>query len=264
MGALAFKQTTTAIAVRHSGEERNMPEAKINVVLVHGAWAECASWSEIIPALQKEGLEVICAPLPLTTLGDDVSALDRLWARLTGDIILVGHAYAGAVIGAARHERVKSLVYVAALAPDEKETVADIFYREAPHPLAPRLAPDRDGFIWMPREGFTDAFAQNAAPDVKSMLFATQRPINVKCIQETSPRPLWREKPSWYLVAEHDRMIPAKTQYFQAKRMGATVRAHSVDHSPMLTAPNVVVDVVLEAIRSNCSGAYPPCQVEKQ
>ncbi len=121
MGDLAFKQTTTAISVCHGSEEANPGESNVNVVLVHGAWAECASWSGIIPALQRrEGLNVICAPLPLTTLGDDVGALNRLCARLTGDIILVGHAYAGAVIGAARHERVKSLVYVAALAPDEE------------------------------------------------------------------------------------------------------------------------------------------------
>jgi pimeloyl-ACP methyl ester carboxylesterase len=102
----------------------------------------------------------------------------------------------------------------------------------------------------MPPEGFEHAFAQDAAPDVKSMLLATQRPINVNCIQEKAPRPLWKDKPVWFLVAENDRMIPAKTQHFQAGRMGATVRAHAVDHSPMLTAPNVVVDVLLEAIRT--------------
>lgn len=91
---------------------------------------------------------------------------------------------------------------------------------------------------------------QDAALDVKSVLLATQRPINVKCIQGKAPRPLWKEKTSWFLVAENDRMIPAKTQRFQAGRMGAIVRAHAVDHSPMLTAPNVVVDVLLEAIRN--------------
>ncbi len=142
----------------------------------------------------------------------------------------------------------------------KKETVADVFYREAPHPQAPKLAPDDDGFIWMPPEGFANAFAQNAAPDVKSILFATQRPINVKCIQEKAPRPLWKEKPSWFLIAEQDRMIPAKTQYFQAERMGATVRAQAVDHSPMLTAPGVVVDILLEAIRTNCEDACSPYQ----
>jgi len=228
-----------------------MPDSKITVVLVHGAWAECASWTQIILPLQKQGLEVVCAPIPLTTLSDDVRALDRVLARIGGDIVLVAHAYAGAVIGATRNERVKLLVYVAALAPDEGETVAEVFYREPPHAQAPKLAPDDSGFIWMPPEGFEHAFAQNAAPDVKSVLLATQRPINVKCIQEKAPRPLWKDKPVWFLLAANDRMISATTQYFQAARMGATVRAHAVDHSPMLTAPGIVVDVLLEAIRTS-------------
>jgi pimeloyl-ACP methyl ester carboxylesterase len=225
--------------------------SKTTVVLVHGAWAECASWTEVILPLQGQGLGVVCAPIPLTSLGDDASALDRVLARIGGDIVLVGHAYGGAVIGTTRNGRVKLLVYVAALAPDEGETVAEVFYREQPHAQAPKLAPDDGGFIWMPSEGFEHAFAQDAAPEVKSVLLATQRPINVKCIQEKAPRPLWKDKPSWFLVAEIDRMIPAKTQHFQAARMGAAVRAHAVDHSPMLTAPNVVVDVLLEAIRSS-------------
>ena len=227
-----------------------MPHSKITVVLVHGAWAECASWTEIILPLQKQGLGVVCAPIPLTSLSDDVGALDRVLARIEGDIVLVGHAYAGAVIGATKNKRVKLLVYVAALAPDEGETVAEVFYREPPHAQAPKLAPDDGGFIWMPPGGFAHAFAQNAATDLKSVLLATQRPINVKCIQEKAPRPLWKDKPVWFLIAENDRMIPAKTQHFQAARMGATVRVHAVDHSPMLTAPGIVVDVLLEAIRT--------------
>jgi len=235
-----------------------MTKPKATVVLVHGAWAECASWSQIIAPLEKEGYQVICAPLPLTGLGDDVTSLQRLWGRTEGDIVLVGHAYAGAVIAAAKFERVKLLVYIAALAPDEGETVADVFYREAPHALAPKLAPDNDGLIWMSREGFDNAFAHDAVPEVKSVLFATQRPIHVKCIQEKSPLPLWKDKPSWFLVAENDRMIPAKTQLFQAQRMGATVRAHAVDHSPMLTAPKVVVDVLLEAIEFTFGTSKPP------
>ena len=232
-----------------------MPASKITIVLVHGAWAECASWNEIILPLQKQGLNVVCAPIPLTTLSDDVGALDRVLGRVGGDIVLVGHAYAGAVIGATKNERVKLLVYVAALAPDEGETVADVFYRESPHAQAPKMAPDDGGFIWMPPEGFENAFAQDAASDVKSILLATQQPINVKCIQEKVPRPLWKHRPSWFLVAENDRMIPPKTQHFQAVRMKATVRAHAVDHSPMLTAPNVVVDVLAEAIRNHLKNA---------
>ena len=232
-----------------------MPHSNVTVVLVHGAWAECSSWTQIIIPLQKQGLRVVCAPMPLTSLGDDVVALNRVLARLEGDIVLVGHAYAGAVIGATGNDRVKLLIYVAALAPDEGETAADVFYREPPHAQAPNLAPDDGGFIWMPPEGFERAFAQDAAPEVKSVLLATQRPINVKCIQEKVPRPLWKDKPVWFLIAQNDRMIPAKTQHFQAARMGATVRAHAVDHSPMLTAPNVVVDVIVEAIRNTIKDA---------
>jgi pimeloyl-ACP methyl ester carboxylesterase len=227
-----------------------MPNSKPTFVLVHGAWAECASGTKVILPLQKQGLGVVCAPIPLTSLTDDIAALDRTLARTPGDIILVAHAYAGAVIAATRNQRVKLLVYVAALAPDEGETVADVFYREPPHAKAPKLAPDENGFIWMPPEGVDNAFAQDADPELKSVLLATQRPIHVNCIQEKAPRPLWKETPSWFLVAENDRMIAAKTQHFQAGRMGATVRAHAVDHSPMLTAPGKVVDVLLEAIRT--------------
>jgi pimeloyl-ACP methyl ester carboxylesterase len=226
-----------------------MPNSKITVVLVHGAWAECASWSKVILPLQQEGLGVFCAPIPLTSLSDDVGALDRALARIEGDIVLVGHAYAGAVIGATRNDRVKLLVYVAALAPDEGETVAEVFYREPPHPQAPPLSPDGDGYIWMPAEGFRHAFAQDATDDVKAVLAATQRPIHVKCIQEKAPRPLWKDRPSWFLVAENDRMIPAKTQHFEAGRMKATVRAQAVDHSPMFTSPQGVIEVISEAVK---------------
>lgn len=232
-----------------------MPDSKTTVVLVHGAWAECASWTEIILPLQQQGLGVVCAPLPLTSLSDDVGALDRVLARIEGDLVLIGHAYAGAVIGATKNQRVKLLVYIAALAPDEGENVAEVFYREPPHAQAPKLAPDEDGFIWMPPEGFEHAFAQDAASDQKAVLLATQRPIHVKCIQEKAPRPLWKDRPVWFLIAENDRMIPAQTQRFQANRMKATVRAHAVDHSPMLTAPGTVIGVLLEAIRAACKNA---------
>ena len=141
-----------------------MLNSQITVVPVHGAWAECASWNEIILPLQKQGLKVVCAPIPLTTLSDDVGALDRVLGSVGGDIVLVGHAYAGAVIGATKNERVKLLVYVAALAPDEGETVADVFYREQPHAQAPKLGPDDNGFIWMPPEGFEHAFAPGRSP----------------------------------------------------------------------------------------------------
>jgi pimeloyl-ACP methyl ester carboxylesterase len=218
-------------------------------VLVHGAWADGSSWNRVILPLLQQGLKVICAPIPLTSLSDDAAALNRVLGRIDGPVLLAGHAYAGAVIAAATDEKVRSLVYIAALAPDEGETVAQVFYREESHPLAPHLQPDADGFIWMSEEGFQNAFAQNAPDDVKAITASVQRPIAVRCIQEPAPKPAWKSKPSWFLIAEEDRMINPKTQHFMAERMGAKVRVHRVDHTPLITAPESVVEIILEAAR---------------
>ena len=223
------------------------------IVLVHGAWADGSSWQAIIRPLQECGLNVIAAPLPLTSLSDDAAALRRTIARTQGPIIVVGHAYAGAVIATAHDDRVKGLVYVAALAPDEGETVAEVFYKDESHPQAPQLAPDAEGFIWMPDEGFANAFAQNASPDEIALVKAVQRPISVKSIQEPAPAPAWKSKPTWYLVAEEDRMINPKTQHFMAERMNAEMSSCAVDHTPLLTAPDKVVEVILEAAATTLS-----------
>jgi pimeloyl-ACP methyl ester carboxylesterase len=225
-----------------------MPISKdATIVLVHGAWADGSSWKPVIRELQKLGFNVIAAPIPLTSLGDDAAALRRTIARTHGPVILAGHAYAGAVVGTATDERVKALVYIAALAPDEGETVAEVFYRDAAHPKAPQLAPDEDAFIWMPDEGFQNAFGQNATPEQIALCRSVQRPIALKSIQEKVTAPAWKKKPVWYLVAEEDRMINPKTQHFMAERMRATVRSFAVDHTPLLTAPDKVVKVILEA-----------------
>jgi pimeloyl-ACP methyl ester carboxylesterase len=217
------------------------------VVLVHGAWADGSCWSNVILPLRNQGLKVTAAPILLTSLTDDAAALGRVIERTTGPVILVGHAYAGAVIAAPRDDRVKSLVYIAALAPDEGETVADVFYRTAPHPKAPHMVPDAHGLIWMPEEGFGCAVAHKASPDQIVIMAAVQRPLAVQCIQEKAPAPAWKKTPTWYFVAEEDRMINPETQRFMAGRMGATIRSHRVDHTPMYTAPELVVDVILEA-----------------
>ena len=219
----------------------------ITVLAVHGAWADGSSWKDVILGLERQGLRVIAAPIPLTSLADDAAALKRTIARAEGPVILAAHAYAGAVIGTGNDERVKALVYIAALAPDEGETVGQVFYRDEPHALSPQLAPDGDGFIWMPQDGFRNAFAQHATAEQLALLAAVQRPISVKCIQEPVALPAWRSKPSWYLIAEEDRMINPKTQHFMANRMKATTRSLAVDHTPLLTAPGKVVDIILEA-----------------
>jgi len=222
----------------------------ITVIAVHGAWADGSSWKDVILGLERNGVRVIAAPIPLTSLGDDAAALKRTISRTQGPVIVVGHAYAGAVIATANDERVKALVYIAALAPDEGETVAQVFYRDERHAQSPQLAPDGDGFIWMPEEGFRNAFAQHATADQLALSAAVQRPIALKCIQEPVAKPAWRSKPSWYLIAEEDRMINPKTQHFMAARMNATTRSLAVDHTPLLTAPESVVDIILEAKRA--------------
>ena len=223
------------------------------VVVVHGAWADGSSWQLVIPKLEKQGFRVIAAPIPLTSLSEDAATLKRTIARTEGPVIVAGHAYAGGVIATANEERVKALVYVAALAPDEGETVAKVFYRDEAHPNAPKLAPDADGFIWMPDSGFEHAFAQNATAEQIALCKAVQRPIHVKSIQEAVDNPAWKKKPVWYLLAEQDRMINPKTQQFMAERMKATVRPFAVDHTPLLTAPDKVVEVIVEAAQSTLS-----------
>ena len=218
-----------------------------SVVLVHGAWADGSSWAKVIRPLAADGTKVIAAPLPLTSFQDDVAALDRTLERATGAVILVGHAYAGAVIATTRDPKVKALVYVAALAPDEGETVATVFYHAEPHPQAPKLAPDKHGLIYLPEDAFAAAFAQHATREEQIVLAAVQRPLSPACISVAVGRPLWKDRPTWFLVAEQDRMIVHETQRFMAERMKAGVRAHPVDHTPMVTEPSVVVDIIREA-----------------
>jgi pimeloyl-ACP methyl ester carboxylesterase len=221
-----------------------------SVVLVHGAWADGSSWARVITALRVEGVTAFAAPLPLTSLADDVAALNRSLDRTDGPMVLAGHAYAGAVIALARPDRVKALVYVTALAPDEGEKVADVFYRAKPHPLAPKLAPDSQGLIWLPEDALATAFAQNASADDQAVLAAVQRPISLNCITVPAGRPLWKQIPSWFLLAQDDRMIVPETQRFMAERMKAKTVAHAVDHTPSVTAPGTVADIIRDAIRT--------------
>jgi pimeloyl-ACP methyl ester carboxylesterase len=229
----------------------------VTIVLAHGAWADGSSWDKVIRGLRVAGLRSIAVQLPLTSLLDDVAALERTLERVVGPVVLVGHAYAGGVIAETRSEKVKALVYVAALAPDEGETVADVFYRAEPHPQAPKLAPDEHGLIWLPEAAFPSAVAPHASAEEQAVLFAVQRPIAVPCISTKVGRPLWRDRPAWFLLAEADRMIVSETQRFVAERMKAEIRAHGVDHTPSVTAPDAVVGIILEATRAVAGHQLP-------
>ena len=227
-----------------------MSTKDVTVVLAHGAWADGLSWAKVIDGLRALGITSISAALPLTTRADDLDAINRAVERAPGDVVAVGHAYAGAVVAGASSDKVKALVYVAALAPDEGETVAEVFYRAKAHPKAPKLAPDAHGLIYLPDDAFSDVFAPNASANEQDVLRAVQRPISPACITVKVERPRWKDVPSWFLLAEEDHMILAETQRFMADRMRATTRSHSVDHTPSVTAPGPVVDIIMEAVRA--------------
>jgi pimeloyl-ACP methyl ester carboxylesterase len=221
----------------------------VTVIFAHGAWADESSWSKVAALLHSKGINTVTLRLPLSSLTADVEALDATLAQVEAPVVLVGHAYAGAVIAATRSAKVRALVYVAGLAPDQGETVADVFNRYEHDDKAPKLAPGDDGLIWLAPEAFGTAFAQHASPDEQKSLAAKQLPISPAAITVPVERPLWRDVPTWYLVAEHDHMIPEKTQRFMADRMNAHISAYPVDHLPGVTAPELVEAVIADAVR---------------
>lgn len=223
------------------------------VVLVHGAWADESSWDGVVDLLQQMSIKTVTVSLPLSSLADDVAALETALAPIEGSVVLVGHAYAGAVIASTQSDKVKSLVYVTALAPDEGETVAEVFNRYEHDETAPTLEPDSEGWIRLPVEAFETAFAQHATRAQQQVLAASQRPISPACITVPVGRPLWRSVPAWYLVAQHDHMIPEKTQRFMAERMNARISAYPVDHLPSVTAPKLVADVIVDALHHSAA-----------
>jgi pimeloyl-ACP methyl ester carboxylesterase len=237
--------------------QTNPPVA--TVVLVHAAWADASSWNKIIPPLHRRGLQAVAVQIPLTSLSDDVATLRRFLKKVSAPVVLVGHSYGGAVITAAGsgNLNVKALVYIAAMAPDEGETVGELLHRAAPHASAPALVPDEDAFLWMSAKGFADAVAQESSADDALLMAATQKPFAIQCIQEPVTKPAWKEKPSWFLVAERDRMIAPETQRFMAHRTGGHILATAVDHTPLASAPDGVVTIITEAVDAVLHGAVP-------
>ena len=228
--------------------ETNLPVA--TVVLVHAAWADASSWNKIIPPLQRGGLQAVAVQIPLSSLSDDATTLQRFLKRVSGPAVLVGHSYGGAVITAAGsgNTNVKALVYIAAMAPDDGEMVGELLHRAAPHPSTPVLVPDDEGFLWMSAKGFADAVAHESSANNALLMEATQKPIALKCIQEQMTQPAWKEKPSWFLVAKQDRMIAPETQEFMAHRTGGHIVRVEVDHTPLASAPDQVFAIITEAV----------------
>jgi len=227
----------------------NNPRTTITAVLVHAAWADGSSWNKVTERLQEKGLNVVAAQISLTSFRDDVAALRKVLQREKGPIVLAGHSYGGAVITAAAsgNPNVKVLVYIAAVVPDEGETVGDVFHRASPHPSAPTLQPDADGFLWLTLDAFRSAVAPDASTSETALMAATQKPIALKCLGEPMTKPAWKEKPSWFLIAEKDRMVSPETQQFTASRMKSKVVSLPVDHTPLASKPDAVADLITAA-----------------
>jgi pimeloyl-ACP methyl ester carboxylesterase len=221
----------------------------VTAVLVHAAWADGSSWNKVTEELQRKGFPVVAAQIPLTSFTDDVAVLKRVLLRQKGPIVLVGHSYGGAVITAATaaNSNVKALVYVAAIVPDEGETVGDVFRCVPPHPSAPQLQPDADGFLWLTVDAFRNAFAPDATTSETALMAAAQKPISVKCLGEPMTKPAWKEKPSWFLIAEKDIMLSPETQRFTAARMKSKIVSLPVDHHPLASKPDAVTDLITMA-----------------
>lgn len=219
-----------------------------NVILVHGAWADGSNWAKVIPLIAEKGLAVTAVQLPLTGFEADVAAVRRAIALADGDVVLVGHSYAGAVIGEAGNDpKVARMVYVDAFAPDAGESTGTLFAQFKSAPLNAELRPDAEGFLKLTRTGIFDLFAQDLDDEEKAVAYATQGPINGAALGGTLTQAAWRSRPTYYLIGDQDHAIPRAEQERMASRMNATVAHVNSSHVPMLSQPRAVADFILQA-----------------
>jgi pimeloyl-ACP methyl ester carboxylesterase len=219
-----------------------------NVVLVHGAWADGSSWSKVIPLLEAKGLHVVAVQNLLSSLADDVAATKRAIALQDGPVILVGHSYGGAVITEAGNDpKVAGLVYVAAFAPGDGESVASISKPYPPAPLGGELRPDAQGFLSVTAKGIAEDFAQDLSADEKRILTATQGPTNAAAFGATITTAAWKTKPSWFVIASNDRAIPPELEKAEATKMKATSITVPSSHVAMLSHPKEVAELIERA-----------------
>lgn len=221
---------------------------KPTVVLVHGAFVDGSVWSKVIPRLQAEGLKVVAVQNPLTSLADDVAATRRVLDMQTGPVVLVGNSWGGVVITeAGQHERVKSLVYVAAFAPAEGQSITTLS-KGYPTPSGfSHLVADKEGFLTLSLEGVQKHLAQFVPAAETSLMAATQVPVRGLNFDEKVTVAAWKTKPSWYFVSEQDNMMPPELQKDMAKKISATIVSLPADHSPHVSRPEDVANLILAA-----------------
>jgi pimeloyl-ACP methyl ester carboxylesterase len=224
--------------------------AGINVLLVHGAWVDASSWIGVIPLLQTQGYHVLAVQNPLSSLEDDMHVTRQALASLSGPTILVGHSYGGAVItnvgtGASN---LHSLVYIAAVAPEEGESVMGISNQFPTTPIAAHVVPSyRQGYNWVDPAFFPPDFVQDIPVAKARALAVVQKPITPECFMAKSGPPAWKTVPSWYLVSGNDRVINVDSERFMAKRIGATTRQIASSHASPVSHPQAVFEIIVAA-----------------
>lgn len=224
-------------------------ETQTSVVLVHGAFADGSSWNKVINQLQKQHTEVIAVQLPLTSLKDDVAATQRAIARAQGNVVLVGHSWGGTVISEAGNDaRVKSLVYVAAFAPDSGQSTGDLVGRYPAPAGSADIAKTADGYLYLPAKAVSNDFAPDVKPAEQKTIAATQGPIKAEAFAEKITHAAWHDKPSWYVVSQNDRMINPQLERAMAKAIHAKTTEVAASHVSMMSQPEVITRAIEQAV----------------
>lgn len=227
-----------------------MKTQDFNVVLVHGGFVDGAGWASVYKQLRKQGFKVSVVQNPTTSLADDIAATKLVLDGQDKPVILVGHSYGGVVITeAGNHPNVARLVYIAAFAPDKGESVAKLIANPPPGAPVPPILPPRDGFLFLDKAKFREAFAADVEADDAAFMADSQVPWGVNALSGEVSAPAWSSKPSFYLVATDDRMIPPDAQRFMSKRAGAKVVEKRGSHAIYVSQPKAVAELVADAAR---------------
>ena len=228
-----------------------------NIVLVHGAWADGSCWSDVIEALQSDGYQVTAPQFPETSLAADLARLRQILGRQDGPTILVGHSYGGQIITAlgADEPKVAGLVYIAAFALQEGESLGALLGQGPPQPALAHLLVDEQGSGWIPEADFVGHFAADVEPSKARVLYAVQQGLAMSTFEDVLGEPAWKSRPSWYLVATGDQAIPPDAERMFASRMGATTIEVASGHLAMVSHPQAVTDLIKEAADTIGSGS---------
>lgn len=241
LGAILF---TTVFAGVVSAKEPT------TVVLVHGAFADGSSWSKVIPRLEKAGLNVIAVQNPLESLAGDVAFTHRAINSAPGDVVLVGHSWGGMVITEAGvHPKVKSLVYVAAYAPDAGQSLLDVAGRYPDAPGLGFLSADAEGYLRLSKEGVTKHFAHDVSAREQDVIAVTQGALNSKALEQKVSNVAWKHKPNFAVVATQDTMTLTQLQRDQVKKLDATAVEAKASHVVMVSQPKAVANLIIKAAR---------------